>query len=156
VPLASNLNFVAGATVPAAALVSVDGDGRICVRTSAPAHVVVDVAGWLQAGFKPVVPFRAVDTRSLGPPLTDVVVAPGNLAGARGVALTLTITEPTAAGYATVYPCGQVPPLVSNVNFVAGQTVANAVVATPDTQGRMCVHTVVPTHVVVDVSGLFA
>jgi hypothetical protein len=154
-PLASNLNFVAGATVPAAALVPVDGEGRICIHTSAPAHVVVDVAGWLQAGFNPVVPFRAVDTRSLGPPVTDVVVSPGNLAGARGVALTLTITEPTAAGYATVYPCGQVPPLVSNVNFVAGQTVANAVVATPDTQGRVCVHTLVPTHVVVDVSGMF-
>jgi hypothetical protein len=155
VPLASNLNFVAGATVPAAALVPVDGTGRICVHTSVAAHIVVDVSGWLQTGFVPVVPFRALDTRSLGPPVNDVVVAPGTLASAAGVALTLTITEPTAAGYATVYPCGQVPPLVSNVNFVAGQTVANAVVATPDEQGRVCVHTLVPTHVVVDVSGTF-
>jgi hypothetical protein len=28
-------------------------------------------------------------------------------------------------------------------------------VATPDPQGRICVHTLVPTHVVVDVSGTF-
>ena len=153
VPLASNLNFVAGATVAAAALVPVDAAGRICVHTSSPAHVVVDVAGWLQTGFTPVVPFRAIDTRSLGPPVTDVVVDPGSFAGVAGVALTLTITDPTAAGYATVYPCGQVPPLVSNINFAPGQTVANAVVATPDPQGRICVHTLVPTHVVVDVSG---
>ncbi len=155
-PLVSNVNFGAGATVPAAALVPVDGAGRICVHTSTPAHVVVDVAGWLQSGFNPVVPFRAVDTRSLGPPVTDLVVAPGGVAGAAGVALTLTITEPTAAGFATVYPCGQIPPVASNINFGAGQTVANAVVATPDLQGRICVHTLVPTHVVVDVSGSFA
>jgi len=45
---------------------------------------------------------------------------------------------------------------VSNINFVAGQTVANAVVATPDAQGRVCVHAFVPTHVVVDVSGTFS
>jgi hypothetical protein len=54
-----------------------------------------------------------------------------------------------------VYPCGQVPPLVSNVNFLAGQTIANAVLATPDVQGRVCVHSLVPAHVVVDVSGTF-
>jgi len=156
VPLASNLNFVAGETVPAEALVPVDSTGRVCVHTSTPAHIVIDVAGWLQSGFVPVVPFRAIDTRSLGPPVTDLVVAPGSLTGVAGVALTLTITEPTAAGYATVYPCGQAPPLVSNLNFVAGQTVANAVVTMPDPQGRICVHTLVPTHVVVDISGTFS
>jgi len=155
-PLASNLNFTAGATVPAAAIAAVDASGRICVHTSTPAHVIVDVGGWLASGFEPAVPFRAIDTRPLGPPVTDVLVAPGSFAGVSGVALTVTVTEPTAAGYATVYPCGQAPPLVSNLNFVAGQTVANAVVATPDPQGRICVHTLVPTHVVVDISGVLA
>ena len=155
-PLASNVNFVAKATVAGSALAAVDATGRICVHTSTPAHVIVDVAGWLGTGFQPAVPFRAIDTRPLGPPVNDVVVAPGTFTGAAGVALTLTITEPVAAGYATVYPCGQTPPLVSNINFVAGETVANVVVATPDAQGRICVHTLVPTHVVVDISGSFA
>ena len=155
VPLVSNVNFVARATVPGAALVPVDDAGRLCVHTSTPAHVIVDVVGWLGSGFKAVAPFRAMDTRPLGTPVTDVVLGPGTSPSAAGVALTLTITEPTAAGYATVYPCGQPPPLVSNVNFGPGQTVANAVVATPDAQGRICVHTLVPTHVVVDISGSF-
>ena len=63
--------------------------------------------------------------------------------------------QPSAPGFATVYPCGQAPPFVSNLNFVAGQIIANAVVATPDAGGRICVHASTPTHLVVDVSGFF-
>ena len=43
-------------------------------------------------------------------------------AGATAV-LNLTVTEPTAAGYVTVYPCGIDAPLASNLNFSAGQTI---------------------------------
>jgi hypothetical protein len=150
-PLASTLNFVAGATVPGAALAPVDASGHLCVHTSSPAHVVVDVAGWLGSGFAPLNPTRLLDTRSQGARVTDVMLPGTN--GAAGLALSLTITAPAAAGYATVYPCGQAPPLVSNINFVAGQTVANAVVATPDPLGRVCVHALVPAHIVVDLSG---
>jgi hypothetical protein len=153
-PVASNVNFRAGGTVPAAALVPVDTAGRVCVHTSTPAHVIVDVAGWLSTGFAPSGPIRNLDTRS-GPPVTDVSILPIGGAGADGVALTLTAVEPTAPGFATVFPCGQAPPFVSNLNFVAGQIIANAVVATPDTTGRICVHTSVPTHLVIDVSGFF-
>jgi hypothetical protein len=117
--------------------------------------VLVDVDGYLTNGFTPTGPSRAVDTRALSQKVTDVVLSPVGLAGASGFALTLTVTEPTAAGFATVYPCGQQPPVVSNINFVAGQTVANAVVATPNAQGQMCIHSAVPTHLVIDVSGFF-
>lgn len=153
-PLASNVNFRAGGTVPGAALVPVDTAGRVCVHTSSPAHVIVDVSGWLTTGFSPSGPTRNLDTRS-GPPVTDVSIVPVGGAGADGVALTLTAAEPTGPGFATVFPCGQAPPFVSNLNFVAGQIVANAVIATPDATGRVCVHTSVPTHLVVDVSGFF-
>jgi hypothetical protein len=155
VPLASNVNFRAGETVPGSALVPVDTLGHLCVHTSTPAHLLVDVDGYLTSGFTPTGPSRAVDTRSLGQKVTDIVLSPVGLVGASGFALTLTVTEPSAAGYATVYPCGQQPPLVSNVNFVAGQTVANAVVATPNAQGQMCIHSPVPTHFVIDTSGFF-
>ena len=153
-PLASNVNFRAGGTVPGAALVAVDTAGRVCVHTSSPAHVIVDVGGWLSTGFSPSGPTRNLDTRS-GSPVTDVSILPVGGAGADGVALTLTAVEPTAPGFATVFPCGQAPPFVSNLNFVAGQIIANAVIATPDATGRICVHTSVPTHLVVDVSGFF-
>jgi subtilisin family serine protease len=154
IPLASNVNFVAGGTVPGAALVPVDTAGRVCVHVSTPAHVIVDVAGYLGTGFAPSGPTRNLDTRS-GPPVTDVSILPIGGTGADGVALTLTAVQPGAPGFATVYPCGQAPPFVSNLNFVAGQIIANAVVATPDASGRICVHTSTPTHLIVDVSGFF-
>jgi hypothetical protein len=154
-PLVSNVNFLATLPVAGAAVVPVDNGGGVCVHTSTPANIIVDVAGWLDAGFSPIVPFRAADTRQLGAPVTDVRLTT-NLGPATGIALTLTVTEPTAAGYATVFPCGQAPPLVSNINFVAKQTVANAVIATPDDQGRICIHAFVPTHIIVDVDGSFS
>ena len=80
--------------------------------------MLVDVDGYLTNGFTPTGPSRAVDTRALSQKVTDVVLSPVGLAGASGFALTLTVTEPTAAGFATVYPCGQQPPVVSNINFV--------------------------------------
>jgi subtilisin family serine protease len=154
VPLASTVNFRAGDTVPGSALVPVDTAGRVCVHTSAPAHVIVDVAGALSTGFAPSGPTRALDTRS-GPLVTDVAISPNGVSGADGVALTLTVVQPTAPGFATVFPCGQPPPFVSNINFVTGQIIANAVVATPDATGRICVHASTPTHLIIDVSGFF-
>ena len=44
----------------------------------------------------------------------------------------------------------------SVVTAVIVVTIANAVVATPNAQGQICIHSFVPTHVIVDVSGFFA
>ena len=49
--------------------------------------------------------------------------------GAQLVALNVTVTAPTRAGYLTVYPGGGARPPTSSLNFAAGQTVANMVVA---------------------------
>jgi secreted trypsin-like serine protease len=72
--------------------------------------------------------------------------------GASAVSVNVTVTEPNAPGYVTVYPCGD-RPLASNVNFDAGQTVANSVIAPVSADGRICVYSPVPTHVVVDLLG---
>jgi hypothetical protein len=39
--------------------------------------------------------------------------------------MNLTVTEPQAAGWVSAYPTQSSPPLVSNVNYVPGQTVPN-------------------------------
>jgi hypothetical protein len=44
------------------------------------------------------------------------------------VALKVTVTQPRAAGFVTVYPDGPPRPGTSSVNFSAGQTVANSVI----------------------------
>jgi hypothetical protein len=43
------------------------------------------------------------------------------------VALNVTATDPTAGGFLTVYPGGGTRPTASNLNFRAGQTIANMV-----------------------------
>ena len=69
--------------------------------------------------------------------------------------LNVTVTEPEAAGYATVYPCGIEPPLASNLNFIGDQTVANASIVKVGTNGEVCVYNSQTTHLVVDASGYF-
>lgn len=74
--------------------------------------------------------------------------------GVAAVSINLTLTEPQAAGYATVYPCGALPN-ASNLNVAAGQTRANAVIAPVSPRGTICVHASMRTHVIVDVNGWF-
>ncbi len=67
--------------------------------------------------------------------------------------LNTTAVTPGAAGYLTIYPCGTTRPLASNLNYVRGDIVANAILAKVGTNGRVCVYTLATTHIVVDVNG---
>ena len=74
---------------------------------------------------------------------------------ASAVAVNMTIVGARAAGYATVYPCGQPRPEASNLNYTAGQTVANLVIAKPGTNGNVCVYADATVDVLADISGYF-
>ena len=67
----------------------------------------------------------------------------------------MTVTEPAAAGFVTVYPCGADQPLASNLNFVAGQTIANAAVSQIGTDGKICILSSQQTQLIVDVNGYY-
>jgi len=175
-PLASNLNFPAGARIANGVIAPVSAGGDVCLYARVPTHVVVDLAGWFgTAGFSGVVPDRFVDSRDgtggrLGritpsSPVTmpvrgktvtiggtDTVIPPD----ATAVALNLTIVDPLAQGYATVWPCGTSRPTASNINFTAGKRIANGVVAPIGDNGSVCIYTHASTHVVVDVAGWFS
>jgi Subtilase family len=143
VPATSNLNFLAGQTVPNMVLVKVGAGGSISIfnANAGTAQIVVDVEGYVTAGTAsvpgsvvPVSPVRVVDTRiglaGTGPVAawgTVVVTIGGGSAPPtpHGVFMNLTVTEPQAAGWVSAYPTQSSPPLVSNVNYVPGQTVPN-------------------------------
>ena len=55
----------------------------------------------------------------------------------------------------TVYPCGSQQPLASNLNYVGGQTVPNAVIARVGSGGAVCLFVSEGTHLVADVTGYF-
>ena len=76
-------------------------------------------------------------------------------AGAATAVLNVTVTEPAEAGYATVYPCGIPIPLASNLNFVAGQTIPNAVLSRIAPDGTVCIFNNQQTHLIADVMGYF-
>jgi hypothetical protein len=67
----------------------------------------------------------------------------------------VTATEPTAAGFVTVWPAGGTRPLVSNLNVIRGNTVANSAVVRLSATGAIDVYTQKPVHVVIDVTGAF-
>jgi hypothetical protein len=144
------------------------------VFSSADAHVLVDVNGSFPSvsDYGSLVPARVLDSR--GPGLTvdgvssgggrvvagsttEVVVAGrgGVPVGAGAVVLNVTVVEAGAAGFATVFPCGQAVPNASNLNFAAGQTVPNAVVSKVGVGGKVCVFSSADAHVLVDVNGSF-
>ena len=56
-----------------------------------------------------------------------------------GSVINVTVTEAAAAGYLTVWPCGGAKPATSALNFVAGQTIANAALAPVSTSGYVCI-----------------
>ncbi|HSP28736.1 MAG TPA: hypothetical protein VLN74_09325, partial [Ilumatobacteraceae bacterium] len=74
---------------------------------------------------------------------------------ASAVALNFTVVNAREAGFATVYPCGLPRPEASNLNYAAGQTVANVVIARPGVGGRVCVFSYSTGDVLADVAGFF-
>ncbi|MEN9787189.1 MAG: hypothetical protein RLZZ299_2453 [Pseudomonadota bacterium] len=175
-PDASSLNFEGGRTVPNAVLATLSPSGTVCLHVRGRADVLVDVHGWFaaDAGYTPQAPVRLLDTRSglggVSGPVGAMDGAGGSVpvqvAGAAGVptsgvaaaALNVTVTDTSApdyGGFVTVFPCGAVPE-ASSLNFVGGQTVANAVVAPLSPDGTVCVHVHGRAQVLVDLVGWFA
>jgi hypothetical protein len=84
-----------------------------------------------------VAPCRVIDTRNPDGPLGGPALATGPArtfaianqcgipADATAVSVNVSITGPSAAGFLTFYPTGVSPPLVSTINYRAGQTRAN-------------------------------
>ncbi len=164
-PTASNLNVITGQTVANMVTVGLGADGAVAVYNHAgDTEVVVDVTGWYAGGFHPITPARVLDTRvapatALGSGEERGLVI-GGQAGvpptAGAVALNVTVTEPTAAGFLTVWPSGSPRPTASNLNMVPGQTVPNMVVVGLGTGGAVSLFNFAgSSHAIVDVAGWF-
>lgn len=158
-PLASNVNVARGATVANLVTVALPADHRLCVFTNVGTHLVGDVSGWYApssvSGFVDVNPDRLFDTRDEGGPQPSGASSYLEFRTTQDAwVMNVTVTEGTAPGYLSVYPCGQLP-LVSNLNYVAGQTVPNLVIGAPSERNQVCFYTHGRTHVVADLQGWF-
>ena len=128
--------------------------------------------------YTPVVPCRIVDTRNAGGVISantarsfDVdggtFLGQGGVNGscgipfgvARAVAMTLTVTQPSAGGFFTAWAVGSPQPLSSVINFAAGQTIANTTIVPVVPGGGPDFNLFVggsTAHVITDVVGYFA
>ena len=157
-PTASNLNVTAGETRANQAAVALDSTKAICVFSSTTTDVIVDLAGWYGAtgsAYQPLTPARVFDSRSTGAATSFAIPMTSAPADASAVTVNLTVTNPAAAGYLTAYPCGMDTPLVSNVNFAGGQTIANLATVRLGSAKDICLSSPVPTNVIVDLAGVF-
>ena len=161
-PYISTVNFDPGQTAANLATVRLPADGRVCFSSLVTTHLVVDVSGWYApdatgSPYAPVEPVRLLDTRTTG-----ALVAGQELrlhladvpADATAAVLNLTVTDPVAAGYVRAYPCGEEQD-VSNVNYVAGQTVANLAAVKVAGGGDVCFRSYAPAQLVVDLAGWY-
>jgi PQQ-like domain len=168
-PTASNLNWVAGQTVPNRVIVPIGAGGKVSVyNASGAADVIVDVSGYFTDAtatgtlFNPQVPYRIADTRAnapIGPGGTFTLAVGGSFgvpSTATAVILNVTVTHTTAAGFLTVYPSTSGRPTASDLNWPPGLTVPNLVVATLGTTGAISFYNSSgSTDVIVDLVGYF-
>lgn len=174
-PLASSLNFVTGSTVANGVIAKLGDGGKVCLYASAGTHLVADVNGYFPAGsgFSAIAPARLLDSRAAGTTVDGAgqgagPSAPGSVvevpvvgragvpANATAVVLNVTVTQAQDPGFVTVFPCGAPRPLASNLNFVAGSTVPNGVIAKVGDGGKVCLFASAGTHLVADLNGWFS
>ena len=171
----STVNFGPGETRPNSALVPVSSTGEICLESDVSLDVIVDLGGYFTPDggrrFTALNPLRIVDTRSNSTALNVLTagtrMAPGQVGSlelrgaygipddARAVSVNVTVVDPAAAGYLSVYPCGA-QPNSSNLNFRPEDgAVANGAMVGLSSSGSLCFTASEAVHVLLDVTGVW-
>ena len=153
-PVASNLNYVAGTTRANLAVVKVGDGGQISLNAAETSvDLIVDVTGYFGPSggrVEAIEPVRLVDSRAglLAPqrPMNgdETLVIPvhgqaGVPSNATAVILNVTAANGHGFGFFTIWPTGVAVPNASNVNFDAGQTVPNMVMVKLGADGSISV-----------------
>lgn len=172
-PLASNLNFVSGQTAANQVTVPVGAGGLISIFNHAGnTNIVVDVDGYYTCSattgssglYNPVSPSRVLGTLASGAAIAANTSMPVTVTGtttgvpttASAVVVNLTAASGTSASFLSAYPAGGTLPVVSNLDFAVGQTVANRTTVGIGTGGQIEVYNHTGTvNVDVDVDGYY-
>lgn len=170
-PNVSNLNYERGRTVPNLVVCKLGAGGRVSVFASdGELDVIADVVGCFVpdgSGHSAITPTRVLDTRHglgarrgpvAGGTEIDVAIAGvgGVPAGAQAAIVNVTATGATLDTYVTTYPDGVARPDASSLNVMAGDTIANLVVAKLASNGRIRLfNSSGAVDLIADVTGFF-
>ena len=172
-PDASSVNYAAGQTIANSVFTGVGARHRVCIYSLVGVDLVADVTGYTPAGgagLWSLVPARLLETRPGNKTVDGVSAGIGRRpagsvtavkvtgrggvpAGASAVRLNVAAVSADGPGFLTVYPCGGPRPDASNVNYAAGQTIANSVFTGVGAGGKVCIYNLTGVDLVVDVTG---
>jgi hypothetical protein len=174
-PLASNINFGPNQIIPNRVTVPIGSNGSITVfNFSGDTNVAVDVNGYYLSGsgynFVASGPIRICDTRNTSPAnqcsgmtLNSGATDNVNVAGINGISqgaiavvANVTSTNTNAVSYYTIYPSQTSFPLISDLNWFPGRTVANMTEVKLGSSGGISVYNYSGSaDLIIDVFGWF-
>jgi hypothetical protein len=182
-PTASNLNFSFNETIPNRVMVPVSSTGQISIDNfNGTSNIIVDVNGWftdssVSIGYKfyAIAPDRICDTRGsstinqcnitgaspLGPGATMTIAAP-NQSGLPNITMAaivanVTVTNTTSNSFLTIYPPQATPPVASDLNWTAGETIPNLTAVEISSTGNLSIYNFAgTTDIIVDVEGWYS
>lgn len=165
-PKTSTVNYGAGQVVANNGIVQLGEDGSLCVYVKTSTHLVLDVTGYFDAGadYRPVSPFRRIDTRTGSQPVVgstrcytvagykvdDREVVPR---GASAVAVNLAAAEAVGPGFLLARPAGRAEIQTSVLNYAPGGARANGAIVQVGVNGKICIYTRQTAHYILDVVG---
>jgi hypothetical protein len=169
-PLTSNVNFTTNTTISNSVIIPVGADGKINIWTSVTTGLIVDVLGYFTTNaattgistFVPMTKTRDLDTRSgLGHPTGKIasgtsftLTLTGLPSDVTAVAITLTATNQTGAGWLEAY-AGGTRPNASQLQYTTGLSISQLDVV-PVTNGTITIfNTGASTDIIGDVGGYF-
>jgi DNA-binding beta-propeller fold protein YncE len=175
-PLVATLNSLDGRIKANAAIVPAGYQGDISVYATNTTNVILDINGYFSPvpgstlAFYPLTPCRVADTRfpngKLGSPyLTggqqrDFPILNASACNipsdAAAYSLNFSVVPHGPLFYMTVWPKGQSQPVVSTLNDIPGQIIANAAIVAAGTGGDVLVYPTNDTDLVIDINGYFA
>ncbi|MEW2252528.1 N-acetylmuramoyl-L-alanine amidase [Streptomyces sp. NPDC006975] len=169
---ASNLNFVAGQTIPNLVIVPVVNGKVSFYNHAGSVDLIADITGYFTSGTDGAShinlgPKRLMDTRNgtgvrQGPvgaqgvvtlPVAGVAGVPAS--GVTAVVLNVTATNPTSSSFVSVYPDGTTRTSASNLNFTSGLTIPNLVIV-PVVNGKVSFYNHAGSvDLIADITGYF-
>jgi hypothetical protein len=165
-PETSNLNSREGFATPNLVVAIPDSSREICIFSHGRSHLIIDLSGWWSDGpnrFTSVTPQRVYDSRrpgftALSANRVREVQLPVEIVAADATAavVNLTAVNGLQPGFITAFPCGQAPPVASNVNFLAGEARASAAIVGLGPVRKLCLLADTSVHIIVDVTGYYS
>jgi hypothetical protein len=161
----SSLNFEVDSVVPNLVIAKVGARHSVSLyNLQGATHVVVDVVGYFSATargrYTPVEPVTAIATPmgqmdTVAVPIVGVGAVP--LGGVSAAAVNISVRNPSADSYLTVWPSAMRKPTASNLNPKAGQNCSNLAFVKVGADGNLWLYNHNGTaDVVVDILGWFS